>query len=406
MTSSGLSRGGPGSGRLARRDRTGGAIGTGDPPGPKARAAAPAKGFCGGVPDGDVGSRRRGGPPRSYAASGVDLAGRARALPELLRAARFRAPASHGRVLAAPGHYAGLVRVGRETIAITTDTVGTKVLLAERLGRWEEVGEDAVAINVNDLASVGARPTAIVDTLLCAEAEPAVFRALGRGLRRGLAAARCSLVGGETALVAEIVRGLDLGATAVGYLPAGRRPILGDRIRPGDVLLGLRSSGLHANGFTLVRRLLEARRVPLQRPRPGASRPLGRELLTPTRTYSEVVDAVADDPAVVGLAHISGAGVRNLLRLHPRRRYVLDRWPNPPPLFAWLRQLGELEDREMYGTFNMGIGFVLIVRASGASRVLRGLARAGAADARPIGHVARGAGVELPSLGLRYASYA
>ncbi len=343
---------------------------------------------------------------RTYAASGVDLAGRARALPELLRAARYTAPASHGRVVEAPGHYAGIVRLDGATIAITTDTVGTKVLLAEALGRWEEVGEDVVAINVNDLASVGARPTAIVDTILCGVADPAVFRGIGRGMRRGLAKARCALVGGETALVAEIVRGLDLGATAVGFFPPRRAPILGQSIRAGDRIVGLPSSGLHANGLTLARRLLAASSVRLDRPRPGGRRPLGRELLAPTRTYSAAIDAVADLPGVVGLAHVSGGGVRNLTRLSRAVRFVLDAWPEPRGLFPWLQGLGGLSVREMFGTFNMGIGFLVVVRPKAEARVREALARAGAPDAIAVGHVERGRGVELPAHGLTFRDYA
>jgi phosphoribosylformylglycinamidine cyclo-ligase len=342
---------------------------------------------------------------RTYAASGVDLSARTVALNALLRAARYRPPASHGRPLSAPGHYAGLVRFGRETLALTTDTVGTKVVLAEKLGRWEEVGEDAVAINVNDLASVGARPSALVDTILCARADRRVFAAIGRGLRRGLAAARCALVGGETALVGDVVHGVDIGATAAGFFPRGRRPILGGRIRVGDRLLGIPSSGLHANGFTLVRRVLDEGAVPLGAPRPGGRASLGRELLTPTRTYSTVVDAVAADPAVVGLAHLSGLGVRNLVRLRSTVRFVLDRWPSLPSIFTWLESTGGISRREMFQTFNMGVGFVVVVRPRRVEAVLRRLARAGAADAIPIGHVAEGRGVELPADGVRYDGY-
>ena len=350
---------------------------------------------------------RRGAraPTRTYAASGVDLKGRARALPELLRAARYRAPATHGRSLEAPGHYAGLVRLPGATIAVTTDTVGTKVLLAEELGRWEEVGEDAVAINVNDLASVGARTSAVVDTILCGNADPRVFRAIGRGLRRGLVAARCSLVGGETALVGEIVRSIDLGATAVGFFPNGRSPVLGDRIRPGDRILGIASSGLHANGFTLVRRLLREASVPLARPRAGLRQPVGRELLTPTRTYSEAADAVADRSGVVGLAHVSGGGVRNLSRLNAGVRFELDAWPEPPSLFRWLQEIGGLADREMFQTFNMGIGFAVIVRPSSVDSVRRELARVAGRGVVALGTVRPGRGVALPDRGLVYQGY-
>jgi phosphoribosylformylglycinamidine cyclo-ligase len=352
-----------------------------------------------------VPGRSAPGRTRSYSASGVDLAGRAEALRELLRLASYRAPPSHGTVLPAAGHYAGLVRVGGTTLALTTDTVGTKVLVAEQLGRWEEVGEDLVAINVNDLASVGARPVAVLDTILCGAPDRAVFRGLGRGLRRGLAAARCSLVGGETALVGEIVRGVDLGATALGYFPGDRRPILGRAIRPGDRLIGLPSSGLHANGFTLVRRLLREARVDLRRRRPGAPLPVGEELLRPTRTYSDVADHLADLAGVVGLAHVSGGGVRNLLRLRSGVRFVLDAWPPPPPLFGWVQGLGEIPDREMFRTFNMGIGFIVVVRPDAVGRVRRRLEELGVPDAATVGRVARGTGVELLPGGIRYAGY-
>jgi len=376
-----------------------------DAVGGKERAGRSGKAFSLSSARAGMAGPRRPVRTTTYAASGVDLAGRDRALRGLLRAARYRAPAAHGRPISAPGHFAGLVRIGRETIALTTDTVGTKVLLAEELGRWEEVGEDLVAINVNDLAAVGARPAAIVDTILCAAGDRRQFRAIGRGIARGLAAARCSLVGGETALVGEIVRGIDLGATAVGFFPNGRRPVLGRGIRPGDRLLGIPSSGLHANGFTLVRRLLREAGVSLRRRRPRASVPLGLELLTPTRTYTESVDRIADLPSVVGLAHLSGGGVRNLPRLRSTVRFVLDTWPAPNSLFSWLKEVGGLSDQEMFQTFNMGVGFVVVCRPGGEAQVRERLAESGAPDARPVGHVASGTGVELPAYQLRYAGY-
>jgi phosphoribosylformylglycinamidine cyclo-ligase len=341
----------------------------------------------------------------TYAESGVDVSARARALAALLGSVTYRSPPDHGRPVSAPGHYAGLVRIGRETVAITTDTVGTKVLLAERLGRWEEVGEDLVGVNVNDLAAMGARPAALVDTILCGRPDEEVFRAVGRGLDRGLRAARCALLGGETAIVPDIVHGTDLGGTAVGFFPRGRRPVTGAKIRPGDRILGIPSNGLHANGFTLLRRLLDRARVDLTAPRPGSEVPLGEELLRPTRIYTRVADALADRSEVHGLAHLSGGGVRNLVRLHPRVAFVLDRWPEVPSLFSWVASLGGLPDEEMFQTFNMGVGFVLIVAPQHLAETRRRVARAGAPDAVEIGHVERGTGVSLPPLGLRYVGY-
>ncbi len=346
-------------------------------------------------------------PPTSwtYARSGVDRTSVRSALAALLGAVRYRPPPSNGRAVEGPGHYAGLVRVGRETIAITTDTVGTKVLLAEQLGRWEEVGEDLVAVNVNDLAAVGARPCGLVDCLSVPSPSPPVFAALGRGIDRGLRAAGCGLLGGETAVVPDIVRGHDLGGTAIGFFPRDRRPVIGERIRPGDLLIGLASSGFHANGFTLVRRLLERTRADLDRPRPGTTIPFGQELLAPTRVYVPMSEVMAGRPETHGLAHISGGGVRNLARLNPRVAFVLDDWPRPEGIFRWAMEAGEIAPEEMYQTFNVGIGFVLVVAPTHRSEILRRLARAGAPDARVVGHVARGRGVEVPTFGLSYRGY-
>ena len=348
-------------------------------------------------------------PARSgwtYAQTGVDRGEVSEALSALLAGVRYRPPASSGHRLDLPGHYAGIVRIGRESIAVTTDTVGTKVLLAEQLGAWEGIGEDAVAVNVNDLAAVGARPFGLVDCISCDHPRPAAFAAIGRGLDRGLRAAKCALLGGETAVVPDIVTGVDVGGTALGFFPGRRRPVTGDRIRPGDVVLGLGASGFHANGFTLVRRLLTKAGPDLAQRVPGERRPLGRALLAPTRIYVGASEAVADDPGVHGLAHISGGGVRNLVRLHPRVRFVLDAWPAPSGLFRWAQEVGHIAPSELYQTFNVGIGFVVVARRAAVPGVTARLRRAGFPDARPVGRVEPGVGVSVPAQGLEFSGYA
>lgn len=342
----------------------------------------------------------------TYAGSGVDRAATGEALRALLAPIRYRPPPTYGRPIAKPGHYAGLIGVGRETIAATTDTVGTKVLVAAAVGEWREVGEDMVAINVNDLASVGARPFGIVDTVSCAKPDPAVFAEIGIGLNRGLRAGRCALLGGETAIVPDIVDGIDLGATALGFYPGRRRPITGERIRPGDALIGVPASGVHANGFTLVRRLLRSGRVDLKSRRPGAATSVGKELLRATRSYVPASEALADLPSTHGLAHLSGGGVRNLTRLNRRVGFRLDEWPKVPSLFSWLQELGAVTDREMFQTFNMGVGFVAIVSGVREDETLERLRDAGVRDARRIGTVAPEPGVRLPEWELEYEGYA
>jgi phosphoribosylformylglycinamidine cyclo-ligase len=342
----------------------------------------------------------------TYSRAGVDRGSVAAALAALLAETQYRPPASHGRPLDLPGHYAGLVRIGRETLAITTDTVGTKTLLAEEVGRWEGVGEDVVQVNVNDLAAVGARPSFLVDCILCARPDPEVFRAIGRGIRRGLRRGRIALVGGETAVVPDIVRGTDLGGTAVGFLPRGRKPVTGARIRPGDAILGIPSQGFHANGYTLVRRLLKERRTELGRPRPGERLPLGEELLRPGRIYVDVSEALAGRATTHAFAHLSGGGVRNLVRLNDEVRFELDTWPELDPLHRWIQELGSIASDELYQTFNTGIGFVAVVAPSAVDASLGALRRAGVRDARTVGRVTAGRGVSLPRERVEYTSYA
>jgi phosphoribosylformylglycinamidine cyclo-ligase len=213
------------------------------------------------------------------------------------------------------------------------------------------------------------------------------------------------LAGGETAVVPEIVKGVDLGGTAIGFFPRGRTPVTGSRVRPGDLVIGVPSRGFHANGFTLVRRLLREKRVDLQHPRRGGRVALGHELLAPGRIYVDVSEALADRATTHGFAHISGGGVRNLVRLNPEVRFELDGWPRPSGVFEWARQLGEIEPRELYQTFNMGIGFAAIVSPRSLTPSLQALRTAGVRDARAVGRVVRGHGVVLPQLGLEYTGY-
>ncbi len=329
----------------------------------------------------------------------------ATAIAALLANAGYRAPPASGRSISLPGHYAGLIRIGRETIAITTDTVGTKTILAESMGRWEEIGVDAVAVNVNDLASIGARPAGLVDVISCRQPDPNVFEQIGRGIYRGLEAAKCSLLGGETAIVPELLHGVDVGGTAIGFFPNGRNPVTGNRIRPTDVLLGIPSTGLQSNGFTLARRIASESGVSLRSPREGATQSLGEELLTASRIYVAASESLAGQNGTVGFAHISGGGVRNLPRLRRGVQFVLDRWPRPFGIFQWLKEAGGIDLTEMYQTFNMGIGFVVVVRAAAAASALRRLWRAGYADTLIVGHVAPGHGVTMPHFGVDYSSY-
>jgi phosphoribosylformylglycinamidine cyclo-ligase len=324
----------------------------------------------------------------AYAVAGVDdLSGDAAvdALVSSLRRMRLDRPS---RAVELPGHYASVIRLDDRTgLAMSTDTVGTKMLVAERLRRFDTIGIDCVAMNANDVVCVGAEPMAMLDFVLCGEADPEVFAHLGAGLARGAELARVEITGGEVAQVGEIVAGLELGGTCVGTL-ALDAIVDGSRIEPGDPVIGLPSSGLHSNGYTLARRVLAD--VPLDDERLG--RPLGDLLLEPTEIYVRAaLDLLRSPVDVRGLAHVTGGGIRNLLRLGDRVGFEIDDPLPVPPIFALISDLGAVSEEEMHEVFNMGCGFCCIVAANDEDAAL-GLLRTRYAGAMRIGRATDEAG--------------
>jgi len=285
------------------------------------------------------------------------------------------------------GYFANVVPVAPNLgIAISTDGVGTKLLVAQQAGRFDTVGIDCVAMNVNDVLCVGARPVALVDYIALEESTPTLLDALGRGLARGCELAGVSCPGGELAQVREMLRGarpgsaVDLVATAIGTV-ALDRVLDGRDVRAGDVLLGLESAGLHSNGYTLARKvLLGDGRLTLDRYVPELGTTLADELLKPTRIYVKPVLQVLDAGLPVrALAHVTGDGLFNLVRTAKPIGFDIERWPDAPPIFALLQRTGELADEEMHRAFNMGIGFTLVVAPDGADAARRILEGAGVA---------------------------
>ena len=281
-------------------------------------------------------------------------------------------PGRPSRVVPLPGHYASVIRIDDRTgVAFATDGVGTKMLVAEKLGRFDTVGIDCIAMNVNDLVCVGAEPIALLDFILCREADAEVCGQIGVGLRRGAELAGVEIPGGEIAQVGDIVSGYELGASAIGLVELDRI-VAGERIEPGDALVGLPSSGLHSNGYTLARRVLDE--VPLDDKRLG--RPLGEVLLEPTAIYVRAaLDLLRSGADVRGLAHITGDGLNNLLRLSRDVGYAVDAPLPAPPIFGLIQELGEISDSEMHEVFNMGLGFVCIVAEGDAERAVELLGR-------------------------------
>ena len=265
-----------------------------------------------------------------------------------------------GRVLDVRQHYAGLIEINRDyALALHTDGVGTKVLVAEACQKYDTIGIDCVAMNVNDIICVGAEPLALVNYLALEKTRPKLVREIMLGLQKGAREAGVAIVSGETAIMSDVIRGFDLAATVVGLVKKDKI-ITGSRIRQGDLIFGIRSSGIHSNGLTLARELL----VP-----PKVSYRIARELLRPTRIYvKQVMRLVRSRVEIHGLAHITGGGYSKLKRLGVQANvgFALDHMPKPQRVFREIQTKGRLSDREMYRTFNMGIGFLVVCSKSSA----------------------------------------
>jgi phosphoribosylformylglycinamidine cyclo-ligase len=307
------------------------------------------------------------------------------AVSSLVSALAASRPAESRQVLAS-GHYANVVRLDDRTgIALSTDGVGTKLLLAEQLERWDTVGIDCVAMNVNDVVCVGAEPLAMVDYLAVDRADPEVAGAIGVGLARGAELAGIEIVGGELAQLGEIVNGLDLAGACFGVVALDAL-VTGAAIEPGDPVIGLPSSGLHSNGYTLARSALDG--IPLDDERLG--RPLGDVLLEPTEIYVKpMVELLRSEVEVRGLAHITSGGLGNLLRLEAEVAYEIDDPLPVPPVFSLIQELGEVGDDEMHEVFNMGCGFCVVVAAVDEKAAIKAL-QAHYPGARVIGHATDG----------------
>jgi phosphoribosylformylglycinamidine cyclo-ligase len=321
----------------------------------------------------------------SYSSAGVNTVKEEAALAGLLRWVGKTLEFGRHRSALDFGYFATVLDLGNNLgLALSTDGVGTKLLVAEMLDKYDTVGIDCVAMNVNDLLCVGAEPLAMLDYIAVQEADPAMLEAIGKGLYEGARQANISIPGGEIAQVRELIqgirqgRGFDLAGACVGLVPMDRI-IIGQDIRAGDVVIGLRSSGIHSNGLTLARDVFFNRaKLRADQLVPEFGRTVGEELLEPTRIYvREVLDLLRAGIAVKAMAHITSDGLLNLLRVQSPVSYVLDALPAPQPVFTLLQRLGGVADEEMFQVYNMGVGFCLVVAATDTDRALDALKRLG-----------------------------
>ena len=337
----------------------------------------------------------------AYARAGVDqlLSGNAvAALVDVLAGIRTGRPS---RTALESGHYANVLKLDdRRGLALSCDSVGSKVIVCEQLGRYDTIGIDLFGMNANDVICVGADPIALLDYIAVEEANPEVLEQIGIGLRAGAERAGVEIPGGELAVLPEVVRGhpsphgFDLVGFCVGLVDLDAI-VTGDRIEPGDAIIGIPSSGIHSNGLTLARSVLSD----LDEELDGLT--IGDLLLEPTVIYVKAIRELLDSHVDVrGLAHITGDGFLNLLRLGADAGYRITAPLDVPPVFVHIAERGGVEDAELYEVFNMGCGFCVVVPRENADAATELLDRHHPGTA-VIGQATTATGVvELPRQGL------
>ena len=303
----------------------------------------------------------------TYAKAGVDIRKVKRIhgnIDRLVSKTFLTRKAKFGHVLDIRQHYAGLIDIGGgQALALHSDGVGTKVLVARMLGKYEGTGIDCVAMNVNDLICLGAEPVALVDYLALEKPNQQLVEGVMRGLCKGASEAGVAIVSGETAIMPDVISGYDLSATSIGIVR--RNEIVeGTRTSVGDSVIGLSSTGIHSNGLTLARKVLLKR----------FNRRIAEMLLTPTRIYVRpIMKLLRSNVDIHGMAHITGGAYSKLKRIGGRAKvgFCLDNLFKPQEIFGLIQERGRITDREMYRTFNMGTGFLVMVPKSDERETLR-----------------------------------
>lgn len=338
-------------------------------------------------------------PSASYKAAGVDSRKAESALAPMFESLR-QTWGGRGNVRLDLGHFANAVDLGSTSVAISTDGVGTKTIIAQLMDSYVSMGIDCVAVNVNDVLCLGARPETLVDYIAVRHVDEKMMNEIGEGLRLGAGQAGISVVGGETAQLPELIHGegggngFDLAGTCIGTVEPDRI-VTGASVRPGDSIIGIRSSGIHCNGLTLARKVFgisadgrgDANADALSTHFEELVCTLGEELLRPTRIYVREVLALLDSEIEVrGLAHITSDGFLNLARLEADVGYVINELPEPHAIFHLVQTRAEVPDEEMYEVFNMGIGFCVIVPEPDTEGAIQVLSQEGA-EASQIGYV-------------------
>ncbi|MGB4051899.1 MAG: phosphoribosylformylglycinamidine cyclo-ligase [Methanoculleus sp.] len=326
----------------------------------------------------------------TYREAGVDIDLEARAVRALIDNLTYQRTGPFP-MLGTVGHFAGLVDCGPFALALAVDGVGTKMLVADALRDWRTVGIDCIAMNVNDLYVMNIEPVAFVDYIAADDLSIEKMGQIGQGLNEGARLANINIVGGETATLRGLVNGLDLAGTCLG-VQRKEKIITGDLIVPGDLIVGVPSSGIHSNGLTLARRIVEE--YASYDTALAGGKTLGEELLTPTRIYHEAL-SVTETCIVHGMCHITGGGLLNFRRLADYG-FSITAPLEVPAIFRWLQETGDIDGAEMYRTFNMGMGYAFIVPPGSVATIESAIP-----GARVVGEVAEEPGVWLRGIDIR-----
>ena len=337
----------------------------------------------------------------TYAESGVDILKENKAIAALLSNVKQRRKGI-GKPLG--GHYAGMIDFGEYALVLCTDGVGSKVVIASELKKWDTVGIDCIAMNVNDAICVGAEPLAFVDYLAIEDPKPEITKEIGKGLEKGAELSNISIISGETASLPDIIKGFDLAGTCLAYVKKDRI-VLGEKIVPGDVIIGLSGTGVHSNGYSLVRKVIQHADFFYTDKFPDGlypSKTIGEVLLTPTQIYVRETVELLKKVEVHGIAHITGSGIRKLKRLNKNVKFVIDDPFEPQQIFKFIQKYGDIEDREMYQTFNMGMGLAIIVSKKDVDQAMKILKKFSRSEVKVVGKIETGSGVEFKKLGLNF----
>ncbi len=334
----------------------------------------------------------------TYAKSGVNIDQKSSAIKALVDEIGYKRTGI-GQNVRMSGLFASLIDFGDKYITLATDGVGSKLMIAEALNKWDTVGIDCIAMNVNDTICVNAEPTSFVDYIAIDKPMEDITRDIGIGLQKGAELSNMEIVGGEIAVLPEIINGVDLSGTCLGYVEKDRI-ITGDKCEKGDLIVSLRSSGIHSNGLTLARKVVESNNIAYTDKIAGLSKSVGEELLTPTEIYVRQVLKITSEHTVHGLVDITGGGLRNILRMRKGLKYVISDPVKPAPIFNKIQELGEIDDREIYQTLNMSMGFTIIAPAEDAEAIAKEYP-----NAEVVGRVEDGDGVLLEPGNILYDHY-